>query len=120
KDEREAKRTYSFVLTYLVLLASWAAVALSVFSPWIVQDVLATSKRAHAYWPAARAVAPLAFSSVCWAGFIVVTIAVARTRRTQFNWIASGAGALLNVGLNFWLIPAYGMLGAAWSTLAAY
>jgi O-antigen/teichoic acid export membrane protein len=117
KSEQEAKRTYSFVLTYLVLLASWAAVALGVFSPWIVR-VLAPTR--PSFWPAARAVAPLAFSSVCWAGFIVVTIAVARTRKTQFNWIASGAGAALNVGLNFWLIPAYGMLGAAWATLAAY
>ncbi len=117
KGEDEAKRTYSFVLTYLVLIASWAAVALALFSPWIVR-VLAP--RNHHFWPAARAVAPLAFSSVCFAGFIVVTIAVARTRKTQFNWIASAAGAVLNVGLNFWLIPAYGMLGAAWATLASY
>jgi O-antigen/teichoic acid export membrane protein len=117
KDEREAKRTYSFVLTYLVLIASWAAVALGVFSPWIVR-VLAPTR--PSFWPAARAIAPLAFSSVCWAGFIVVTIAVARTRKTQFNWIATSAGAALNVGLNFWLIPRYGMLGAAWATLAAY
>jgi len=26
--------------------------------------------------------------------------------------------ALLNVGLNFWLIPAYSWRGAAWSSLA--
>ena len=116
KDDREAKRTYSFVLTYLVLIASWVALALSAFSPWLVHWL----GRKPGYWPAARAVAPLTFSSVCWAGFIVVTIAVARTRKTQFNWIATSAGAALNVGLNFWLIPRYGMLGAAWATLAAY
>ena len=30
------------------------------------------------------------------------------------------AAALLNIGLNFWLVPAYGMIGAAVSTLVAY
>jgi O-antigen/teichoic acid export membrane protein len=72
------------------------------------------------FWPAQKAVPALAFSSVCYAGFIVVTIGVGRTRRTGFNWIAATAAAVLNVGLNFWLIPAYGMLGAAYATLAAY
>jgi O-antigen/teichoic acid export membrane protein len=62
----------------------------------------------------------LAYSAVFFAGFIVVTIATGRARQTQFNWIAATAGAVLNFGLNLWLIPAYGMLGAAYATLAAY
>jgi O-antigen/teichoic acid export membrane protein len=49
-----------------------------------------------------------------------VTIATGRARRTKFNWIAATAAAILNFSLNFWLIPAYGMLGAAYATLAAY
>src|SRR5436305_8391777 len=99
-----------------MLLAAWAAIALSLFAPWIVH-VLAHKP---GFWPAAKAVPALAYSSVFFAGFIVVTIGVGRTRQTRFNWIAATAGALLNVGLNFWLIPAYGMLGAAYATLAAY
>lgn len=116
-DEERARRTYSYVLTYLLLVASWLTIALSVFGPWIVR-VLAPSN--HHFWPAARAIAPLAFSNVAFAGFIVVTIGVSRAHRTEFNWIAASAAAALNVGLNFWLIPAYGMVGAAWATLAAY
>jgi O-antigen/teichoic acid export membrane protein len=49
-----------------------------------------------------------------------VTIATGRSRQTQFNWIATTAGAILNFTLNIWLIPAYGMLGAAYATLAGY
>ena len=116
EDENEAKRAYAFVLTYLMLIASWAAVGLSLFAPWIVR-VLAYK---HGYWPAARAIPALAYSSVFFAGFIVVTIGAGRTRRTQFNWIAATAAAVLNFALNIWLIPAYGMLGAAYATLAAY
>jgi O-antigen/teichoic acid export membrane protein len=116
EDEEEAKRAYSYVLTYLMFIAAWAAVGLSLFAPWIVHLLAQKS----GYWPAAKAIPALAYSSVFFAGFIVVTIATGRSRRTQFNWIAATAAAILNFALNLWLIPAYGMLGAAYATLAAY
>jgi O-antigen/teichoic acid export membrane protein len=116
EDDKEAKRAYAFVLTYLMLIAAWAALALSLFAPWLVHWL----GRKPGYWPADTAIPPLAFSSVFFAGFIVVTIAAGRTRRTQFNWIAATAAAIVNFSLNVWLIPAYGMLGAAYATLAAY
>jgi O-antigen/teichoic acid export membrane protein len=115
EDDEEAKRAYSYVLTYLMFIAAWAAVALSLFAPWIVHLL----GRKPQYWPASDAVPALAYSSVFYAGFIVVTIATGRARRTQFNWIAATAAAILNFTLNLWLIPAYGMLGAAYATLAA-
>ena len=116
EDEGAAKRAYSYVLTYLMYIAAWAAVGLSLFAPWIVH-LLA---RKHGYWPADTAIPALAYSSVFYAGFTVVTIATGRTRRTQFNWVAAALAAALNFTLNLWLIPAYGMLGAAYATLAAY
>jgi O-antigen/teichoic acid export membrane protein len=116
-EEKDAKRAYAYVLTYLMLIASWAAIGLSLLAPWIVQIL---SPRNHHFWPASEAVPALAYSSVFYAGFIVVTIGAGRTKNTQFNWIAAAAAAILNFGLNFWLIPAYGMLGAAYATLAAY
>jgi O-antigen/teichoic acid export membrane protein len=117
EDEGAAKRAYAYVLTYLMLLASWASVALSLLAPWIVR-ILAPSN--HNFWPAADAVPALAYSSVFFAGFIVVTIGAGRTKNTQFNWIAATLAAVVNFTLNLWLIPAYGMLGAAYATLIAY
>ena len=116
EDEREAKRAYSFVLTYLMFIAAWVAIALSLFGHWIVRGLA----QKHGYWPADSAIPALAYSSVFYAGFTVVTIATGRTRQTQFNWVAATLAAVLNFGLNLWLIPAYGMLGAAYATLAAY
>ena len=115
EDEKAAKRAYSFVLTYLMFIAAWAAVGLSLFAPWIVHIA-----QKRGYWPADSAIPALAYSSVFYAGFTVVTIATGRTRRTQFNWVAAALAAALNFTLNLWLIPAYGMLGAAYATLAAY
>jgi O-antigen/teichoic acid export membrane protein len=116
EDEHEAKRAYSYVLTYLMYLAAWTAIGLSLFAPWLAHYL----GRKPGYWPAATAIPALAFSNVFFAGFVVVTIATGRIRQTKFNWVAATAAALLNFGLNLWLIPAYGMLGAAYATLAAY
>ena len=67
-----------------------------------------------------RVVGPLAFSAVAFAGYIVVAIGVGRAKRTQFNWVVTGAAAAVNIGLNLILIPPYGMMGAAVATIAAY
>ena len=116
EDDDEAKRTYAFVLTYVLYLTCWLALALGLLSPWIVR-VLASSA---AFYPASRVVAPLAFSIAAYAGYTVVAIGVGRARRTQFNWVVTGAAAALNVVLNVALIPPYGMMGAAIATVAAY
>jgi O-antigen/teichoic acid export membrane protein len=114
-DDRQARRTYAFVLTYIVALTTWVATGLALLSPWIV-DWLA----APAFEESSRVVGPLAFSTVAFAGYIVVAIGVGRAKRTQFNWIVTGAAAAVNIALNLLLIPSYGMMGAAVATVAAY
>ena len=92
----EARRTYAYVLTYLLFVDSWAALALGLLAPWIVDwlptpafdDVVATSS------------APLAFAAVAFGGFIVVSIGLGRAKRTQFNWVVTGRGRGVNVALN--------------------
>jgi O-antigen/teichoic acid export membrane protein len=114
-DEREARTTYGFVLTYVLLVTCWAALALGALAPWIV-NALTTPR----FSSAQRVVALLAFSNAAKAGFIVVSIGIGRARRTRFNWIITGAAAAVNVGLNLALIPPYGMMGAAISTLVSF
>jgi hypothetical protein len=49
-----------------------------------------------------------------------MSIGIGRAKKTQFNWVITGGAALVNIGLNLVLIPPYGMIGAAISTLIAY
>jgi O-antigen/teichoic acid export membrane protein len=42
------------------------------------------------------------------------------TKRTRYYPVSTIAGAILNVALNFALIPRWGILGAAWANAAAY
>jgi O-antigen/teichoic acid export membrane protein len=114
-DDREARRTYSFVLTYLLAIASWAALGLGALAPWWVAAL--TNPR---YQRAQEAVALLAFAFAIYAGYTVMAIGSGRARKTQLNWVVAGTGAAINIGLNFWLIPKWGMVGAAISTLVSY
>jgi O-antigen/teichoic acid export membrane protein len=116
EDDRDARRTYAYVLTYLLAAVSWVALALGGLAPWWVR--LLTSR--PSYFAAERGVALLAFAFAVYAGYTVLAIGSGRARRTQLNWVVTGVGAAVNVGLNFWLVPAYGFVGAAIATLAAY
>jgi O-antigen/teichoic acid export membrane protein len=114
-DDREAGRTYSFVLTYVVYVCCWIALALGLLAPWIVK--LITTKP---FYPAQNVVAPLAFGVAAFGAYVVVQIGTGRSRQTRSNWLVTGAAAVLNVALNFALIPPYGRMGAATATVAAY
>jgi O-antigen/teichoic acid export membrane protein len=115
EDDAEAKRTYSFVLTYLVAITTWVALGLGLLAPWLVRLIAAP-----AFAESADVVGPLAFAVVPFAGYVVLAIGIGRMRRTQFNWVVTGAAAIVNVALNLLLIPPYGMMGAAIATIAAF
>lgn len=60
-----------------------------------------------------------------WAGcFIFVRYLISQhlviTEQEPLSLLSHGIGAVLNVGLNLWLIPQMGIVGAAWATLISY
>ena len=116
EDDAEARRTYGYVLTYLLFVACWLSLALGALAPWLVR-LLAQDE---SFWPGANVVAPLAFGGALWGAYTVVAIGIGRLRRTQFNWVITGGAALVNVALNLVLIPRFGIEGAAASAVAAF
>jgi O-antigen/teichoic acid export membrane protein len=114
EDDREARRSFAFVLTYLLFVCSWLALALGLLAPWLVR--LLTTK---AFYDGADVVGPLAFAAVLFGGYTVVVIGIGRARQTQFNWVVTVAAAAVNVGLCLALIPDHGRKGAAVAWIAA-
>jgi O-antigen/teichoic acid export membrane protein/glycosyltransferase involved in cell wall biosynthesis len=115
-DDREARRTYSYVLTYVVYVACWISLAFGLLAPWIVH-LLA---RNPSFQRASEAVALLSFGGAAYMAYTVMAIGSGRARKTQWNWVIAGVAAIVNVVLNVILIPPYGMIGAAIATAAAY
>jgi O-antigen/teichoic acid export membrane protein len=114
-DDREAGRTYSFVLTYVVYVCCWLALGLGLLAPWILKLITT-----EPFYPAQDVVAPLAFGVAAFGAYVVVQIGTGRARQTRSNWVVTGAAAALNIALNLALIPSYGRMGAAIATVSAY
>ena len=114
-DDREAQRTYSFVLTYVVYVCCWLALALGLLAPWILKLITT-----EPFYPAQNVVAPLAFGIAAFGAYVVVQIGTGRARQTRANWVVTGIAAAVNVALNLILIPHYGRMGAAVATVSSY
>ena len=114
-DDREAGRTYSFVLTYVVYVCCWLALGLGLLAPWLLKLITTPP-----FYPAEDVVAPLAFGVAAFGAYVVVQIGTGRSRQTRTNWLVTGLAAAVNVVLNLVLIPPYGRMGAAIATVAAY
>jgi O-antigen/teichoic acid export membrane protein len=55
-----------------------------------------------------------------YALYLVLVIILGRTGRTEFNFPATGAGTVVNIGLNLLLLPSMGIVGAGVSLVASY
>jgi O-antigen/teichoic acid export membrane protein len=116
EDEDEAKRTYGFVLTYLLFVFSWLALTLGLLAPWLVRLLTGRPE----FHEGSRVVPLTAFAVTALGGYIVVSIGIGRARKTQFNWVVTGVAAVIDIALNFALVPRFGMIGAAIAGAAAY
>jgi len=113
--ERESARAeYRGILTYYVMAAAVLGVAIAVLDRELVSLVAPAN-----YAPAAGIVAPIVLAYATYGTYLIVLTGMGVTKRTgAMGWLAA-AGAGLNVGLNFLLIPRYGMTAAALTTVAA-
>ena len=99
----------------MVALGLTVAVVMTVASPYIYTWF---------YKPEFHAGAELLAIHI-WAGiFISLNLAngqfLIAEGYTGLLFVPSLIGALVNIGLNAWWIPSYGMVGAAYSTVVAY
>ncbi len=116
RSDSVAKRTYAYVLTYLLFITCWMSLAIGALAPWLVHILAPHGNFARS----AQAVPVLCFATAAYSGYSVLAIGIGRMRKTQLNWVVSGTAAGVNIILNIILIPPLGMMGAAWATLAAY
>lgn len=115
-DKRpEGRAFFERMLTFFVVGAAWVALGLS-----LLGEELIALMAAPQYREAHRVIPWVAFAYVAYGAHMVSNISIYLRDRSYYTaWMVGGSGAL-NVGLNLVLIPRYGMVGAAASTLVAY
>lgn len=104
------------VSTYYLLFAAVAAVSLSLFMPTTIRLFFPA-----AYHDAVTILPWLALAFFALAMYYVPMNVLSQTQReTKFIPLLTVVAAVSNIGMNYLLIPEYGIVGAAASTLAAY
>ncbi|MEW6729734.1 MAG: oligosaccharide flippase family protein [Acidobacteriota bacterium] len=113
--DHDANEYYARMLTYMVYLASFFALPVAVLAEDTLH-IFATLR----YWEAATVVPWLALAAVLDAANPVFNVGVSLKRKSYINPIIVVVSALINIGLNFLLIPSFGMMGAAVATVISY
>ena len=106
--EDNSRAIYASILTYYLVLTSGFAIILSLFAPEILK--IFTTK---AYYGASVVVSYLTYVMIAQGTYFIVSIGVSLVKKTAHISWTTAVAAGLNMGLNFLLIPKFGMIGAA-------
>ena len=110
----DASKFYALFLTYFFFALCFLALGLILFSPDIIHAILPR-------WTAAIPVVPwIVVSYIFWGIQAVTNVGVCLKKKTHHLALVIVAGAGLNLLLNWFLIPNYGVIGAAAATLVSY
>lgn len=113
--ERGAPALFATVTTYGVAVLAMLTAGLSA----VARDLLDVMTRG-VFVEAAPIVAWTAIGVFLQGVYLLTSIGLNITKRTMYYPASTIAAAAANVGLNFALVPRYGMMGAAWANAAAY
>jgi len=111
----DAERQLSGMITYYFLFMSFLTLGLSVFAREIV--IIMTTPE---FYGAARVVPWVCVAYLFYGLSFMVNSGLSVRNKMKYSGMIATAVAVLNLGLCFWLIPRFGMMGAAWATLVAY
>lgn len=115
EKDPDAKRMFADTATYFALVLCFLGLAVIVFAR---EAVLLLG--GPEYLEAMQVTKVIVLASMIQGMFYVPSRGLFLEKKTAYFPLIVGVSGALNVGLNLVLIPAYGMMGAAWSTVAGY
>jgi len=104
------------MLTYFVFVLFWAGLGLSFFGKELIK-LLALNPD---YWVAYQVVPYIILAYIFSGARYVVSLGLNFKRKTKYIAYTTIGVAILNIGLNFLLIPKYKMMGAAVATIISF
>lgn len=112
---KDAERVYARVLTYSLAVTVFLGLALSLVS----REVIVVMSPPP-FYGAYRVVPLIALSYVIHGAYFVIQGGIYLKEKTVYKPFLVGGAALLNLLLNYLLIPPMGMMGAAAATVLSY
>jgi O-antigen/teichoic acid export membrane protein len=121
-ERPEAKEVYARVLTYFCLTGVLLIISVSYLIDYVVQIPLfgTVTILGSQYWSGINVI-PVILTSYLFYGFYVnFTVGIYIQKRAGLMIIFTGLAAVVNIAANLWLMPRYGIMGAALATLLSY
>ena len=113
--EPDARRVFATVTTYGITALALMTAGLSAIAADLLD--LMTGGR---FVEAAPVVTWTSVGVFFYGVYLLTSIGLNITSNTKYYPVSTAVGAGVNVGLNFMLIPSYGIVGAAWANGASY
>ncbi len=111
----DAPRRYADILELYLFASTGAALVLLAFAPFVYRWIAPA-----AYQEGLKLLPVLVLSIQVYGLSYPLNIGIVIKDRTSYAAAVGIIAALVCLGVEFWLIPRYGMAGAAWSTLIGY
>jgi O-antigen/teichoic acid export membrane protein len=115
EDPGRMKRLYWQSMLFLGLVAVPIGAIVTIAAPWIVQLLFGST-----YSETVPALRVLVWASVALYMAITSGNLLISMGRERINLMLNVCGAALNILLNFWFIPQWGFVGAAWATTITF
>ena len=114
-EGEDAKEKYRKVLNYVFIVLQFMVFFIATFARPVI-DVMTKP----AYHEAYALIQPLMYGQLLYCISTIIRYGFAYTKKSYLNLIPTGAAAVLNLVLNFILIPRYGAYAATMTTLVSY
>lgn len=117
--EQDAKPTYALVMSYFLLVCGAIFLGTSLFKTEIA-NLLITQKEYYDHPHALTIVPILLLANLFLGAYFNLSIWYKLNDKTKLGALIGLLGALLTVGMLLMLVPIYGFIAAAYTTLAVY
>lgn len=120
-EEKNARETFSKVMTYFTIIGSIMLVLLSLF----INDIIKIGFHGRhligpLYWSGVIIVPVILLAYLFNGMYYILSAGVYIKEKSIYAPVVTGIGAVVNIVFNFLLIPVMGIMGAALATLASY
>ncbi len=114
--QENPQQQYAQILEVFVIIGSVILLSVAVFADFIKPFIV----RSESYWEAMWIVPIILLANFFLGIYHNLSVWYKITDRTNYGLMFSIIGAIITLGLNFWLIPIIGFKGSALATLSAY
>ncbi len=120
--EESAKDIYSRVMTYYVFVSGFVVLSVTMLIEYMVKFPLPLGMTllGETYWGGVKIIPIILISYMFFGVYVNLTVGIFIEKKSEWMVIFTGLAAIFNISSNFYLMPAYGMMGAAYATILAY